>query len=467
MPQHEQRGAEAIGYIVGPMRYALPFVLLLASCAAPPEATEATARKPNFVVIMADDLGYGDISTYGGWIQTPNIDRMAAEGLLFTDFHSNGAVCSPTRAALMTGRYQQRAGIPRVVFAPEDRPTHVDGLQDVEYTLAEMMRDQGYATGIIGKWHLGYYPKYNPTLHGFDEFKGYVSGNVDFFSHVDGAARFDWWHDAETSDEPGYVTTLITRHSVRFIEEHQDEPFCLYVPHEAPHNPYQGPNDDPKGFRVVGGFSGQLDQTLEVKREKYNEMVVELDKSVGAILDTLERLDLAEDTLVLFFSDNGATPVGSNSPLRGHKATVWEGGHRVAGVAWRPGSIEPGTNTDQLAATIDVWPTLAELSGAPMPVDRPLDGVSLVAVLEGGRIERGPMFWSFEDGLAMRDGDWKLVLGEEGDDEPKLFNLADDLGETTNRAAEHADRAASMVETAQSWLEEVTADATPQPSGTE
>ena len=138
---------------------------------------------------MADDLGYGDLSTYGGWIDTPNLDRMAAEGLKFTDFHSNGAVCSPTRAALMTGRYQQRAGVPIVIFAPENRPTHVDGLQDSEWTFAEALQEAGYATAIFGKWHLGYYPQYNPVRHGFAEFKGYVSGNVDFFSYGDGQRR--------------------------------------------------------------------------------------------------------------------------------------------------------------------------------------------------------------------------------------------------------------------------------------
>ncbi len=437
-------------------------ILLVAGCSsAPPEP----ADKPlNFVVIMADDLGYGDLSTYGGPIVVPNIDRMAAEGLKFTDFHSNGAVCSPTRAALMTGRYQQRAGIPVVVFAPENRPTHIDGLQEVEHTFAEMLRERGYSTGIFGKWHLGYYPRYNPTVQGFDEFKGYVSGNVDFFSHVDGAGRFDWWHNVEKSDEPGYVTSLINKHAVDFIERHRDRPFCLYVPHEAPHNPYQGPNDDPKGFRVAGGFSGQLEQSAEEIKQKYREMVVEMDKGVGAILDTLERLDIAEDTLVFYISDNGATPNGSNGSLRGFKASVWEGGHRVPGIAWRPGSIEPGTATSQLAASMDIWPTIAELAGAALPSDRPLDGVSLVPALEGGVVNRGPMFWSFMDGLAMRDGDWKLVQGEDGNQEPMLFNLAADLGEQTDLAAREPERTAQMLQVARAWLEEVNASATPQPS---
>ena len=444
-------------------RMILGVALVLAGCATP---RNANPGPPNFVVIMADDLGYGDIAPYGGWIETPHLERMAADGLKFTDFHSNGAVCSPTRAALMTGRYQQRAGVPIVIFAPEDRPTHVDGLQDVEYTIAEMLRETGYATGIFGKWHLGYYPKYNPVRHGFDEFVGYVSGNVDFFSHVDGAGRFDWWHGSEVSDEEGYVTSLITRHAVRFIEDHRDRPFFLYIPHEAPHFPYQGPNDNPSGFRVEGGYSGRLDLTEEEIKARYREMVVAMDESVGAVLDALRRLDVASRTLVLFLSDNGATPDGSNGPLRGFKGSVWEGGHRVPAIAWWPGVISGGTETDQVALTMDVWPTVAELASVADSSPRPLDGRSLVPVLRGGQVRRGPVYWSFMDGLAMRDGDWKLVLGEDGRDAPELFDLRKDLGEQANLVEQERRRVAQMTEQARDWLSEVQSDATPQPSAT-
>ena len=442
-------------------RLACAALAFAAACTSPPLTDDLP---PNFVIIMADDLGYGDLSTFGGWIRVPNLDRMAEEGLVFRDFHSNGAVCSPTRAALMTGRYQQRAGVPIVIFAPEDRPTHVDGLQDIEFTFAELLGERGYATGLFGKWHLGYYPQYNPVRHGFDEFKGYVSGNVDFFSHVDGAGRFDWWHGAEKTDEPGYVTKLITKHALQFIEDHREEPFCLYVPHEAPHYPYQGPNDDPNGFRAVGGYSGRLQLSEEGIKEKYREMVVSMDHGVGAILDALRHWGVAKRTLVLFFSDNGATPDGSNGPLRGFKGSVWEGGHRVPAIAWRPGSINPGAETAQLAATMDIWPTLAELAGCSLPVERPLDGISLVPVLGGGRVERGPMFWSFMDGLAMREENWKLVLGEDGDDRPKLFDLSNDIGERDDLSASDPERAERMSRNARHWLRAVTANATPQPS---
>lgn len=192
------------------------------------------ADRPNIVIIMADDLGYGDISPYDGWIKTPHLEQMAAEGTRFTDYHSAGNVCSPTRAALMTGRYQQRAGIPGVVFADPKREQHEHGLQKVEYTIAEAFRDRGYATGMFGKWHLGYYPKYNPVRNGFDLFKGYVSGNIDFISHYDQSGNYDWWHQDQQAVEEGYVTHLIDKHSLEFIRDNKDKPFFLYLPHKAP-----------------------------------------------------------------------------------------------------------------------------------------------------------------------------------------------------------------------------------------
>ncbi len=425
----------------------------------------AAEGRPNFVIILADDLGYGDLSTYGGWIEVPHLDRMAAEGLRFTDFHSNGAVCSPTRAALVTGRYQQRAGIPGVVFADPRRPEHEDGLQPVEVTFAELLSEHGYATAIFGKWHLGYLPRYNPLRHGFQLFRGYVSGNVDYFSHVDQAGAHDWWHNDKNIVEEGYSTHLITRHALEFIESHAREPFCVYVAHEAPHYPYQTPDDDPRGFRRPGEPSvrQKLDEA-EIRR-RYRVMVEEMDASTGRILALLRRLGLERRTLVFFFSDNGATPRGSNRPLRGHKGTVWEGGHRVPAIAWWPGKIRPGQVTDQLAAGFDLMPTMLELAGVAAPKERPLDGVSLAPLLlEGREIERGPLFWSTGRALAMREGPWKLVLGERDAKKPALFHLGEDLGEANDLAARYPERTRKMTQTARRWLEEVQATATPQPS---
>lgn len=419
----------------------------------------SAADRPNFVVIMADDLGYGDISPFDGWIQTPHLDRLAANGMRLTDFHSSGNVCSPTRAGLLTGRYQQRAGIPGVVFADPDRgAVHYHGLQPQEITFAEVLGQAGYATAIFGKWHLGYFPKYNPIRHGFDLFRGYVSGNVDFFSHVDQAGAYDWWHQDQQVKEDGYVTHLITRHAVSFLEDNHDRPFCLYLPHEAPHYPYQGPDDPP--LRRVGGKFDLNGERKDIKAA-YTEMVVEMDRSVGRIVATLDRLGLTENTLILFFSDNGANRNGSNAPFRGAKGTNWEGGHRVPCIASWPGRIPAGTASDQLSITLDVMPTLLDAANVTPPRERPLDGVSLLPVLLHQQ-SPGPrqLVWN---GRAIRDGQWKLIVDGRGSRGVQLFDLASDPGERMNVADEHPDRTRKLLAALDAWKVDVADGATRQP----
>jgi arylsulfatase A len=420
----------------------------------------SAAERPNFVIIMADDLGYGDLSSYGGWIETPNIDRLAEEGLRFTDYHSAGNVCSPTRAALMTGCYQQRTGISGVVYADPAREEHKHGLQVSEVTFAEMLNEAGYATALFGKWHLGYERQYNPVHHGFEEFKGYVSGNVDFISHVDQAGTYDWWHDLELVVEEGYSTHLITEHGLRFIEENKDESFCLYLPHEAPHYPYQAPNDPAIRTAGVKGSNRALERT-DVQ-EAYREMVVEVDHGVGQIVELLEELELDEKTLVLFLSDNGACQRGDNGPLRGFKGSNWEGGHRVPCIAWMPGYVEPG-ETDQPSITFDIMPTLLSMANIPIPGTVWLDGESWEPLLKTGQACCGPreLYWN---GKAMRDGDWKLILNGKGaTNEAELYYLADDIGEEHDLAAEHPDRVQTMRTMIELWIEDVEDGATEQP----
>jgi len=413
------------------------------------------AAGPNFVIILADDLGYGDTGPYGGWIDTPRLDRMAAEGLRFTDFHASGNVCSPTRAGLLTGRYQQRAGIPGVLNADPKLPVHRAGLQTSEVTFAELLQAAGYATGLMGKWHLGYTKNYNPVHHGFDSFRGYTSGNVDYISHYDRMETYDWWHDLELVEEDGYATHLITSHAVRFIEGNQGRPFCLYVAHEAVHSPYQGPDDPPeRGPNKVRG------QKQDVK-EAYRAMMREMDKGVGEILDAVGRLGLAEKTLVFFFSDNGANKNGSNGPLRGFKGSDWEGGHREPAVAWWPGKIRPGTTSDQLAISLDLMPTMLDLAGVPLPEGHKLDGVSLAPLLlEGKPIGARRLFWN---GRAMRDGPWKLIIDGPGAKGVGLYNLDEDLGEQNNLAEKHPERVRAMLEAVEAWKKDVAVGATPQP----
>ena len=424
--------------------------------------------RPNIVVVMADDLGYGDLSSYGGWIETPALDALAAEGVRFTDFHSSGAVCSPTRAGLLTGRYQQRAGIPNVIYANPAWNRH-HGLQPRETTIAERMRAEGYATGIVGKWHLGYGVETNPLRHGFDVFQGYVSGNVDYFSHVDGFGNHDWWDGETNREEPGYVTHLISDHAVAFIEEQAaaDGPFFLYVAHEAPHFPYQGPAD--AAFRVVGEQIPETREPAQVRRA-YREMVEEMDTGIGAIIDTLRRLELAERTFVFFLSDNGATPAGSNGPLRGFKTSLWEGGHRVPALAWWPGVIGAGTS-GAIMTSIDLAATVLDVADVLPPEEQPLDGVSLLPHLLGGAAPADrPLFWAYQQArrpveqLAMRQGPWKLTVNGPDGPEVGLYNLDDDLGETSDLAAAEPERVAAMREALDDWRLEVEEGATVQPA---
>lgn len=444
------------------------------------------AEQPNLIIIMTDDMGYGDAGCYGGTMfPTPRIDRLAKEGMRFTDFHSSCPVCSPTRAGLLTGRYQQRAGIDGVIYAAFNRNRH-HGLQRQELTFAEILKSVGYKTGIFGKWHLGYEEQYNPTYQGFDRYVGYVSGNVDFHSHIDGAGIFDWWHQNKPNREKGYTTHLITQHAVDFIRRNKNGPFCLYVAHEAPHDPYQGPNDSPVREEGKNGLLYNHREPVHAVRA-YREMMIEMDKGVGQIIDTLEEVGLGKDTFVMFFSDNGATGPGSCGSLYGMKGTLWEGGHRVPGIAWWPGRIKAGTVTGQLAYTIDVTPTLLELAGATAPEDHRFDGESFAPVLfRNDAIGNRKLFWKYGKAMSMRDGDWKLVLNggkpnpnqkrfpnmnwtrpNDGRETVALFNLKNDRSEERNLAKEYPTRVKGMREAVEAWQRSVMSQATPQPDKTD
>jgi arylsulfatase A len=424
-------------------------------------AAEAAAR-PNFILIMADDLGYAGVGCFGSpHVKTPHIDRLAREGMRLTDFHSSGAVCSPTRAGLLTGRYQQRTGVDQVINADDRHPAHRLGLQTSEITFARLLKKAGYATGIMGKWHLGYTVPYNPLHHGFDRFRGFVSGNIDYQSHLDRMDRPDWWHDTKRVPEKGYSTHLITEHSLRFIEDNKDRPFCLYVAHEAIHSPAQGPDDPP-----VRGPNKKKNPTPPAKA--YQQMTEEMDRGIGAIRARVEKLGLAKNTLIFFFSDNGGTAANrSNDPrLRGAKGSVWEGGHRVPAVAWWPGHIEPGTSSDALTISLDIMPTLLALARAPVPEGHHLDGIDLSPVLlEGKGIGERTLFWEHVNGngrrsQAMRQGAWKLVqIGNK----PQLFHLGKDLGEKEDLSEDQPDRLRAMSQALQEWQREVRQGATKQP----
>jgi len=413
-----------------------------------------SGTKPNIIIIMADDLGYGDLSGYGHpSINTPILDRMAKEGIRFTDFHSNGAVCSPTRAALVTGKYQQRVGVEGVVTAKSHREV---GLAIEEITFADAMKAEGYVTGMVGKWHLGYPERYNPVHHGFDEFVGYVSGNVDYHSHIDQEAHEDWWWQNKLQKEEGYSTDLITKHSVAFINKHKDEPFFLYIPHESPHGPFQGRKSKP--FRVIGQKNTtNPEENLEAI---YKEMIEVMDEGIGEVINTLKTLGIEENTLVFFCSDNGPARLGSSGGLHGGKGSVWEGGHRVPAIAWWPGKIKPNQESNQTAMTMDLLPTMMSLVGGKANPD--WDGLDISGVLlKNENLPQRDLFWRHysNDGsrqsVAIRSGDWKLLqLSQKS--EPQLYNLKEDLAETKDLSTANPEIKNKLWEKLNAWQEEVT-----------
>lgn len=413
----------------------------------------ATAdERPNIVLIMADDLGYGDISCYGSeTINTPHIDALAKNGIRFTDYHSNGAVCSPTRAALMTGRYPQRTGVEGVITAARHREV---GLPLEEVTVAEVLKDAGYATAMFGKWHLGYdIKKFGPLRQGFETFEGFVSGNVDYFNKIDQEGHRDWYVGDELKHVDGYVTDLINDRGVDWIakqqKENKDKPFFLYLAHGAPHYPLQGP--DGEGFRVVGK---KVSQPVENPKAVYKAMIESMDAGIGRVVAELEKHDLTKNTMVIFCSDNGqAGRIGSAGPLRGSKGTVYEGGHRVPMVMQWPNGISGDSDRAGIIVGMDLFPTFTSMAGAEIPRGVQLDGINLLAVSkenlpEGGRVAH----WVHGSKHAIRQGPWKLVMN--GKDKPELYNLKDDLGEQNDLAGQQPERVEAMQQAHQAWLEE-------------
>lgn len=428
----------------------LALYLLLSACIRPAPRMTSAERPPNLILIMADDLGYAGIGCFGNpEIKTPNLDRLADRGLRLTNYYANSTVCTPTRAALLTGRYQQRCGLEGVIYVKG--PTRQVGMPQSEVTLAEVLKKEGYATGIMGKWHLGYQSAYFPTQQGFDEFYGYVSGNIDFHSHYDNAGIYDWWYNQDSLIEEGYVTDLITQHSIDFIRKNREKPFFLYVPHEAPHAPFQGRHDP--GYRYPGrdfSYYGPV----EDKMAAYREMVEIMDEGIGQIIKTLEQLALDQNTLIVFVSDNGAEQnYGHNGNLRGWKTNLFEGGIRVPGIAHWPGKISAGVS-DTPVMSFDWMPTFMTLSGATLPAGLELDGEDLSPLLLRQQpLSSRSLFWRYRGQKVIREGNWKLLVDQEQG--TMLFNLQTDPGETTNLAAAQPERVERLRQQLEKWEKEV------------
>ncbi len=402
----------------------------------------AEANATNIVLIVSDDQGYADISCYAlsEEVSTPNLDRLAAGGARLTNGYASCPVCAPTRAGLLTGRYQQRFGF---YTAADSRA----GLPRSETTLAELLRDAGFATGVFGKWHLGYTQPYRPLQRGFGTFYGFLGhGGHDYFSlEVSDEVR-SIYRDRRPINDTGYLTRNITREAVDFIKTHRDRPFFAYIPYNAVHNPLQAPADYIRRFA-----------NPDPKRNTYLAMLAILDEGVGEILDALDRTGVAEDTLVMFFSDNGGArgTTADNGPLRGSKHTVYEGGIRVPFLLRWPGRIPAGTVSAEPAISIDAFATALAAAGVAAPAHLAIDSRDIVPVLTGA--SEGPLhealFWSWidkdaEQGWAVRKGRWKL-LADKG--APELYDLESDLSETRDLAASEPARVKELLASYRAW----------------
>jgi arylsulfatase A-like enzyme len=420
---------------------------LTAKCIA--AAPEDANRPPNVVLIFCDDLGYADIGPYGGKAPTPNLDRMAREGLRFTDFYVAQAVCSASRAALLTGCYPNRIGIQGALG-----PNAKVGIHRDETTLGELLKSRGYATAIYGKWHLGHLPEFLPTRHGFDDYFGLPYSNDMWPHHPTGGKNypplplFDGEKVVELMPDQTKLTMAYTERAVAFIEKNKDQPFFVYLAHSMPHVP----------LFVSAKHRGKSGRGL------HGDVIMEIDWSVGQILDTLARLKLDEQTLVIFTSDNGpwllyGDHAGSAGPLREGKATAFDGGVRAPCLARWPGKVPAGAISREPAITMDLFATIGAIAGAELPRNRTIDGKDIRPLLFGEAGARTPhealyFYWG-RDLHAIRAGKWKLHLPHAypqpappgGDARPgkyrqlkiglELFDLETDPGETTNLAAKH------------------------------
>jgi arylsulfatase A len=396
----------------------------------------AQPRKPNIVFVLMDDMGYGDLGCYGAKdIRTPNIDRLAREGVRFTDFYSNAPVCTPTRTAFMTGRWQQRVGFEWAMgFAGEqfrrvgeewvkEPDIHALGLPTTVPTLPKLLKAAGYATGAFGKWHLGYRDEFNPTRHGFDEYFGELLGHSDYYTHKYYDGTYALRDGLKPVKVEGYLTDLLNRRAVEFVRKHKDEPFFLYVPHLAVHAPWQPPNRPQPSVTKENMYDGD--------RRIYAAMLEKADEGVGMLLAELEKIGQLDNTLFVLSSDNGGERFSDSGPLFNHKTTLWEGGIRVPAIMRWPSRLPKGKVVKQAGITMDLTATFAAVAGANAADGFAFDGINLLPILTGEQPEQMRTFcWRINrtdrKQKAIRHGQWKYV--QEGAVE-MLFDLSKDIGE--------------------------------------
>jgi arylsulfatase A-like enzyme len=407
-------------------------------------------RRPSVVFILADDLGYADLGCYGGHgvSCSPEIDRMAAGGLRFTDGYANSPVCSPTRFALATGRWQYRlrAGNDEPI-ASRHRGSPTLGLPPAHPTLASLLRDAGYRTALAGKWHLGFAPHFGPLKSGYEEFFGVMSGGVDYFTHRDSGGVHDLVEGESESQRTGYLTDLISDAAVQFIRRQKAaSPFLLSVHYTAPHWPWETRDDEEEARRLQ-----KIVHTDGGSVETYRTMIRHMDDGIGRLVDALREIGAEENTLVVFTSDNGGERFSDTWPLVGKKMDLLEGGIRVPYVVRWPARVRPGGVTSQLAITMDWTATFLDAAGVAPHPDYPLDGVSLLGVLDRPEAPFArELYWrmKYRDQKAMRTGRWKYLATDDGE---FLFDLARDARERANLARREPDRLVTMRDAWARW----------------
>jgi arylsulfatase A-like enzyme len=442
---------------------ALASALLLITSSATGTSQQPRER-PNVVLIMTDDAGYADTGSYGAPdIRTPNIDSLARDGVRLTQFYANAMSCTPTRAGLISGRYQQRYGIEFVLPAP-GVPGADGGLRPLAHSLPLLMKKNGYATALVGKWHLGYRPEFSPRAHGFDVFFGSKSPAIDYYTHLttrpsEGAqfvsAQPDLWENDALVTQDGYITDLITRRAVEFIDQNATRPFFIDVAFNAPHSPTQRP-DHPE--RAAAPASAT--------RADYAAVMERVDRGVGDILQALRSQGLEQNTIVIFTNDNGGVGLSHSAPLFHRKFSAWEGGIRVPALIRWPGRIPAGTVSAQVGITMDLTASILAATATPVPSDARLDGINLLPILQGAapEVER-TLFWRTGgpspvnmNQKAVRSGDWKLLI-DGAVTRIFLFNVKADPGEREDLFARRQEIAQRLQQRLAEWERDVDADA--------
>ncbi len=434
-------------------------LLVLGTALGPLVAESQTSWQPNVVLIVTDDAGYGDLGSYGATdLRTPHLDALARAGVRFTDFYANAPLCTPTRAALISGRYQQRSSLEQALSHAAS--AHAEqGLVPTGTSLPQLLKSHGYATALVGKWHLGYKQEYSPAAHGFDYFFGFKSGYVDYYRHTDGNGRPDFFENDTSITRNGYMTDLITERSVDYIRQHAKRPFFLEVAYSAPHWPYQPP-DQPSTARGNARHLMPFDDSTSTRAD-YVAMVERADWGVGRILQVLDSLDLDDNTLVIFTNDNGGEWLSRNDPLFHRKWTLWEGGIRVPTIMRWPGRIPAGTVTGQVGITMDLSATILAAAGVPVPAEARLEGIDLLPIVTRAAppVDR-TLFWRTAAGgwnqRAVRSGDWKLLIDGVA---TFVYNVRDDAAERHDLSQTRPDVANRLRPLLAAWEADVSAEA--------